>query len=132
MTPHIPSKIVDEIREHQKQAIRPSREIVGRIVVRKGKAVRYERLRNWAHGDGKFAIRSRDLAYGLKTGEDAIMVHSHPSPWHLDCPSRDDLRGANKYMLERPYAIYHGKCDTLRIYKLHSCRTNFSVLGEVQ
>ncbi len=124
--PVVPSDILDAIRAHQRSAIRPEREIVGRIVVRGGVAVRYDRLRNWAKGDGKFSI-SVDAAYrGINRDEEVILLHSHP--YGRSWPSDGDLNGAHSHWLGRPYAIYVVTSDWLRMFSLHFDRKGWDVL----
>lgn len=123
----IPPWIVDDVRAHVRAAIRPGREIVGRIVTRYGVAVRYDQLRNRGKGDGSFRLNHGDDRRGLREDEDCILVHSHPGSF--DHPSQGDLKGAAANWLGRPYAIYVCDLDQLRVFILHLNRQGFEVLA---
>jgi proteasome lid subunit RPN8/RPN11 len=122
--------LIDEIRAHVRSSIRPSREIVGVLVIDAyDKAVRYERLRNRARGDETFAVSWNDMKQvRLNTGEWRVVVHSHPSD-RKGRPSKGDLRGAHRSWLGIPYAIFVVPKNRLMLFELATDRASWKRLA---
>ena len=139
--PIVPPEILAEVERHAFGTIRPNRESVGRLVIKDGVAIRYERFRNWAKGDHTFRVRH--TANRIPDDADmVVLVHSHPGGYRY--PSEGDLKGANSVWLNRPYAIFvkkrkygwfkpgSGNEETgeLLFYCLHYDRKNYHELPQ--
>jgi proteasome lid subunit RPN8/RPN11 len=127
----VPAAILRDIEEHalNPSPNRPGREVVGRLIVDKDtwRAVRYERLRNWARGDSRFMTRHGECDAPSEAGTFVVLVHSHPGS--LRTPSKSDLKGASSTWLDIPYAIFHNVTRSLCFFRLHRDRKGFELLS---